>query len=81
MTSITILCLSVKETKDYDAKKEDFGFKSASSAASTWVVKFEVVIAGRKIKPALAYETEAEARRFGDGRTYTALEWLQLAFG
>lgn len=80
--NINVVCTSIKEAKDYDSKKEDYGFKSdRADAKSVWVAKFEVALGKRAIKPALAYDTEEEARKFGEGKSYSALEWLRLAFG
>ena len=80
MNQIDIVCTSIKKMRDYDTKAEDFGFKAKTEATYTWVVKFEVTLGHRTVKPAMAYETEEEARRFSEGKTYTLLEWAQLAF-
>ena len=80
MTNITIACTSIKETREVDTKKDDFGFDTKKEAKKFWIVKFEVTLGARNIKPMMGYETETEARRFAEGRVYSALEWLQLAF-
>lgn len=79
--AVTVQCVSVKQIKDYDEAKDDLGFDVKPEPAKAWLVKFLVDLKGKKIKPALTYETETEARTFSEGKTYSVVEWVQLAFG
>lgn len=78
---INVNCVSITETREYDkSKAEDFGFPKSTEPKKWWIVKFEVAIGKKKIKPALSYETEVEARRFSEGHSYPVTTWLSLAF-
>jgi hypothetical protein len=81
--SVSVNCISIKETYERGkSKKDDFGYsQSKAEPEKTWVVKFEIAAGQRAVKIALAYETEAEARKFGEGQSYSILTWLSLAFG
>lgn len=79
--AVSIVCESVKRIKDWDSPKEDFGMGTKKEAKEAWLVKFKVDLSAKKIRPALTYETESEARAWREGKAYSPIEWAQLAFG
>ncbi len=77
--AISILCVSIKRIKDWDEPKDDLGFNLKQEPKEAWLVKFSSELGGKKLKMALTYDTEIEARKWNEGSNYSPQEWAQKA--
>lgn len=82
MDNINIICTSIKETveKQDKSKAADFGFDIKQEPKRFWIVRFEIALSNKTIKQMMGYDTETDARRFSEGKTYSLQEFGQIAY-
>ncbi len=80
--TVNVVCLSIRQAveKQDKQKADDFGFNLDQEQKRYWLVKFEVALSSKTIRQMMGYDTEQEARRFSEGRTYSLQEFAQIAY-